>query len=127
MAALIGVSCVHGIALGSPVVPDENRTLVIDSGSAATGENGASSPRKSSHHTSPGSSAMPPPVSTTTRRAGRALTAFSYIGSSRPARSTRSWVTTPTALVIASRVAISSEAKLSAIDTTTPPKATMPR
>ena len=34
IAALTGVSWVHGIALGSPVVPDENRTLVTRSGLA---------------------------------------------------------------------------------------------
>ncbi len=129
IAALTGVSWVHGIAFGSPVVPDEKSTLVTRSGSPGTGSNSSAPPpsTRSAHHRSPRRSRIPAPVSTATARSAPASTTLSYMGRWRPARVMRSWVTTKPAPAMRSRAAISSGAKLSAIDTTAPPRATTAR
>src|SRR3990172_6105710 len=51
-AHLIGVVCVHGIAFGSFVVPEEKRTFVRAPGGRTETSKGSRSPRKSSHATS---------------------------------------------------------------------------
>jgi hypothetical protein len=127
MAHLIGVRWVHGIAFGSPVVPEENRMFMCASGEPATVGNGPSPPRKSSHRTSPGRSVVALSVPATTQSIPDAATILSYMGRSLPARRNRSRVTINTGPVISRRRAISSGANESAMDTTTAPVATMPR
>src|SRR3954447_11299138 len=57
-AALIGVVWSQGIALGSPVVPEEKRMIVRAEGSRGTGVKSSRGERKSSQERSPGRSAV---------------------------------------------------------------------
>ena len=53
MALLMGVRCVQGMAFGSPVVPEENRMLVVRLGSPVTDSKVLSLEKRSSQEMSP--------------------------------------------------------------------------
>ena len=128
-AHLTGVEWVQGIALGSPVVPDENRMLVGASGSQATGENASSALRNSSQLRSSArliAAGRPPPASTIAAAASASIT-LAYRGSALPPRSISSCVKIALAPVMRSRTRISSAAKLSAMPTAVQPANTTPR
>src|SRR5689334_9431931 len=126
----MGVACVHGIALGSPVVPEEKRMLVKASGLAGRAVNDDILTRNLFHSRSVPRSftaSDDPLLGHTMHARAPASTTLAYMGSVLPPRTSTSCVTATSARAIRSRVRISSGAKESAMETTTAPALTMPR
>ena len=125
--ALIGSIWDQGIALGSPVVPDEKSTFVNAVASLTTGSTESPAPSMPSQDTSPSRSGRPAPVSTTIAFPTPAFATFVYIGCSASPHLVTSCVMASEASEMRILVAISSGEKLSAMETTTAPAHTQAR
>src|ERR1017187_8370423 len=126
---LMGVVWSHGMALGSPVVPEEKRILVVSSGAHAAASNRSVELKNLYHPTSPARRSVHPfRFSESTMAVGAlARQTFSYIGRDFPARVIASCVNTALALPIRKRLSISSLGKLSGIEMTAAPALIIPR
>ena len=129
MALLMGVRCVQGMAFGSPVVPEENRMLVVRLGSPVTDSKVLSLEKRSSQEMSPPRSRGDARLSvgTTITVEAPASTTVSYRGMFLPPRTMWSMVTTQSAPAMAMRLRTSPAGKLSAMDTTRDPARMMAR